>query len=94
MKNQTPLQEGTPENRPPHLEDAPICAGTPWPKAGKMLGNIFKTRKKDWLIPSNYTNDSNISAEYTTGLKPPIKVEPKPEGQQTTSPKAEKCGWG
>ena len=83
----------TPESRPPPLEDAPIHTGTMWPKAGKMLGNLFETRR-DWLIPPNYTNDSNISADNTTGLKPPIKVEPKPEGQPTTSPKAEKCGWG
>ena len=83
----------SPESRPPPLEDAPIHPSTPWPKAEKMSGNLFKTRK-DWLIPSNYTNDSNINADNTTGLKPPIKVEPKPEGQPTTSPKAKKCGWG
>ena len=29
LENQTPSQEGTPENRPPPLEDAPICTGTP-----------------------------------------------------------------
>ena len=28
LENQTPSQEGTPENKPPPLEDAPICAGT------------------------------------------------------------------
>ena len=77
-----------PESRPPPLEDAPICVGALWPKAGKMLGNLFKTRK-DWLIPLNYTNNSNISTGNTTGLKLPIKVEPKPEEQQATSPKAE-----
>ena len=59
-----------PESRPPLLEDAPICTGSPWHKAGKMLGNLFETRK-DWLIPPNYANDSNISADNTTGLKPP-----------------------
>ena len=78
----------SPESRPPSLEDAPIHAGTPWPEAGKMLGNLFETRK-DWLIPPNYTNDSNISADNATRLKPLIKVETKPEGQPTTSPKAE-----
>ena len=87
-----------PKSRSPPLEDAPICAGTLWPKVGKLLGNLFETRK-GWLIPPNYTNppnysnDNNISADNTTGLKPPIKVEPKPEGQPTTSSKAEKCGW-
>ena len=24
------------ENNPPPLEDAPVCADTPWPKAGKI----------------------------------------------------------
>ena len=28
--------KSAPESRPPPLEDAPICTGTPWPKAGKM----------------------------------------------------------
>ena len=45
LENQTPSQEGTPENRPPPLEDAPIHTGTPQPKAGKMSGNLFETRK-------------------------------------------------
>ena len=82
-----------PESRSPPSEDAPIHAGTLWPKSGKMSGTLFKTRK-DWLILPYYTNDSNISTDNTTGLKPPIKVEPKPKGQPTTSPKAENCGWG
>ena len=83
----------TPDSRPLPFKDVPIHAGTPWPKPGKMLGSLFKTGK-DWQIPPNYTNDSNISTDNTTGLKPPIKVEPKPEIQPTTSPKAEKFGWG
>ena len=37
FKIQTPLQKGTPESRPPPLEDAPICTGTPWPEAGNVL---------------------------------------------------------
>ena len=53
-----------PESRPPPIEDAPIHAGTLWPKAGKMSGNLFETRK-DWLIPPNHTNHSNISADNT-----------------------------
>ena len=93
LRNQTPPQEGTPENRTPSLEDAPICTGTPWPKAGKMLGNLFETRK-DWMIPPNYNNDSNRNAAIATSSKSPIKIEPKPEEQPTNSPTAEKCGWG
>ena len=30
-----------PENTAPPLEDAPVCAGTPLPEAGKVLGNLF-----------------------------------------------------
>ena len=65
FKNQTPLQEGTLENRPPPLEDAPIHAGTPRPEAGKMLGTLFKTRK-DWPIPPNYNNGNNMNTAITT----------------------------
>ena len=93
LKNQTPSQEGTPENRPPPLEGAPICTGTLWPKAGKMSGNLFKIRK-DWLIPPNYNNDSNMNTAITTSSKSPIKIETKPRGQPTNSPMAGKCGWG
>ena len=93
LQNQTPSQEGTPENRPPPLEDAPIHAGTQWPKAGKMLGNIFETRK-DWLIPPNYDNDDNMNTAIATSSKSPIKIEPKPEEQPTNNLMAEKCGWG
>ena len=77
QKTLTPV----PENKPPHLEDASICAGTAWPEAGKMLGNLFETRK-DWLIPPNYNNDNNINTAISTGLTPPIKIEPKPEENQ------------
>ena len=85
-------QEETLESRPPPLEDAPIHAGTPWPDERKMLGNLFEARK-DWLLPPNYIDDAKSTAN-TSSLKPPIKVEPKIEGQPSTSPKAEKCGWG
>ena len=76
----------TSQNTPPPLKDAPVHAGTPWPEAGKMLGNLFKIRK-DWLIPfdSNNVNDTATAANP----KPPIKLEP----QNQETPKAEKCGW-
>ena len=77
-----------PENKPPPLEDAPIHTGTPWPEVGKMLGNLFETRK-DWLIPPNYNNDNNINIGIATSSTTPIKIDPKPE-EQTTSPIAEK----
>ena len=93
LKNQTPLQEGTPENRPPPLEDDPIHAGTPWLKAGKMLGNLFETRK-DQLIPPNYNNCKDMNTAIATSSKSPIKIEPKPKEQSANSLKAEKCRWG
>ena len=42
--------EGTPDNRPLPLEDAPICEGTPWSEAGKMSGNLFK-EKTGYFLP-------------------------------------------
>ena len=62
-------QEETPESRPPPLEDAPIHAGTPWPNAGKMLGNLFEARI-DWLLPPNYIDDTKSTAN-TSIPKPP-----------------------
>ena len=32
---------------PPLLKSIPACAGTPWPKVGKMSGNLIELRK-DW----------------------------------------------
>ena len=88
------VQEGTPENRPPPLEDAPVCESTPWPGAGKVSGYLFEERK-DWLLPPNYLDNNNF--EDMTGFtspKPPIKEQPKNEEQSFTDPKTEKCGWG
>ena len=77
----------------PPLEDAPICAGIPWPKAGKMLGNPFETGK-DWLIPPNYDSDNNMNTAIATSSKSPIKIKPKSEEQPTNSLMEEKCRWG
>ena len=35
-------QPPTSENNPTPLEDAPVHTGTPWPRAGKMSGNLLK----------------------------------------------------
>ena len=35
------VQEGTSDNRPPPLDDAPVCESTPWLNAGKVSGNLF-----------------------------------------------------
>ena len=83
----------TPDNRPPPLKDAPICKSTPWPKAGKISGNLFKERK-DWLLPPSYLDNNTRDTTSVTSPKPPIKEEPKMKEQQSTGPKAEKCGWG
>ena len=46
MNTNQETQAPTSQNNPPPLEDAPICTGTPWPKAGKMLGNLFEHKKR------------------------------------------------
>ena len=80
-----PPQESTSDSNPLPLESIPTHAGTPWPKAGKMSGNLFELRK-DWPIPPTSTSN------------PPIKIEPQPQELTTpnaaTAPKAEKWGWG
>ena len=43
-KNQE-TQAQTSQNNPSPLEDAPIHTGNPWPKAGRMSGNLFEIRK-------------------------------------------------
>ena len=90
LKSQQPP---TSENKPPPLEDAPIHVGTPWPRAGKMSGNLFEIRK-DWPIPPTTNTTSNI----TTNPKPPtIKVEPqdpKPVKLQFNCNKAEEMHMG
>ena len=57
-----------------------------------MLGNLFEA-SKDRLLPPNYIDDTKSTANITSP-NPLIKVEPKTEGQPSTSPKVEKCGWG
>ena len=81
------------ENRPPPLEDAPVHESTPWPGTGKMSGSLFKKRK-DWLLPPNYLNNGNKDTTSVASPKSPIKEEPKIGEQSTSSPRAEKCGWG
>ena len=84
-----PLPEAPPKpkNSTPSV---PVREDTPWPSAGKMLGNLFEDR--NWLLPKNYlaTENKNESATGATSPRPPLKEEPKME-KQATSPKAEKC---
>ena len=51
FKIQAPSQDETQESRPPPLEDAPIHACTPWPNAGKMLGNLLRQEKTGCSLP-------------------------------------------
>ena len=51
-EDQKPLPEGTHRNNSPPLENTPVCASIPWPKAGKMSGNLFELEKR--LANSSY----------------------------------------
>ena len=88
MNQETQAQ--TSQNNPSLLEDAPICTGTQWPKAGRMSGNLFENRK-DWLIlPTNNANDKNSDTATATNPKPPHKIRtPKPR-----NPKGRKMWMG
>ena len=61
------------ENRPPPLEDAPVCKRTPWTRAGKMSQNLFEDR--NWLLPPNYLNNDSKNA---TGI-----ISPPPHKRRT-----------
>ena len=70
---------------------APVREDTPWPGAGRMLGNLFEDR--NWLLPKDYLVAENIKEDTTIDTaKFPLKEESKTE-EQATSQKEEKCGW-
>ena len=73
LEKGNPSQESSSSNNPPPLENVPTHAGTPWPRAGSMLGNLFKLRK-DWPIPPTYTTN------------PPIKIEAQSQEAATPMP--------
>ena len=87
---------------PPLLQTAPrpingasaapvtVREDTPWPGAGKMLGNLFEER--NWALPKDYLAIEDKKEDATVAKPPPIE-EPK-MGEQTSSQKEEKCGWG
>ena len=71
---------------------APVREDTPWPGAGKILGNLFEDRT--WLLPKDYLVTENKKEDTTINTaKPPLKEESKLE-ERATSQKEEKCGWG
>ena len=71
---------------PPLLQTAPkptngassapvtVRENTPWPSAGKMLGNLFEER--NWALPKDYLAIED-KKEDTTIAKPPLKKNPK-----------------
>ena len=71
-----------PEVPPKPKNSAPLPLGparedTPWPGAGKMLGNLFEDR--NWLLPKNYlaTENKNENVTGITSQEPSLKEEPK-----------------
>ena len=87
-----PLPEAPPKpkNSMP-LPSVPVREDTPWPGAGKMLGNLFEDR--NWLLPKNYLATENKS-ENVTGIsspRPSLKEGPMIGEQSIISPKTEKC---
>ena len=86
-----PLPEAPPKPKS-STSLVPVREDTPWPGAGKMLGNLFKDR--NWLLPKNYLVTENKKEDTNVAsARPPLKKEPKVE-EQATSPEREKCGWG
>ena len=89
--SQAPAKPKTdvPENRPPSLENAPVCKSTPWPGAGKVSGNLSEDR--NWLLPPNYLDNENKNEhKNVTGItspRPPMKEEEPKINEQS----AEKC---
>ena len=81
--NSESQKPSTSENNPPPLENAPVNASTPWPRTGRMSGNLLELRK-DWPIPPT---NSTMAA---TNPKLPIKIEPQEPEQPTLSPTAPK----
>ena len=71
---------------------APVTAreDTPWLSAGKMSVSLFEER--NWVLPKDYLAIEDKKEEITIAKPPPIE-EPK-MGEQTSSQKEEKCGWG
>ena len=86
-----PLLQGPP--KPSNgASSAPVTVreDTPWPSAGKMSGNLFEER--NWLLPKDHLATEN-KKEDATLAKPPLKEESR-MGEQFSSQKEEKCGWG
>ena len=55
-----------------------------------MLGNLFVER--NWTIPKDYLAIEDKKGDATIAKPPPI--EESKMGEQISSQKEEKCGWG
>ena len=77
-----------PKNSVP-LPSVPAREDTPWPGAGKILGNLFENR--NWLLPKNYlaTKNKKENATSITSPKLSLKEEPMIGEQSIISPKTE-----
>ena len=60
------------------------------PDTGKMSGNLFEER--NWVLPKDYLTIEDKKEDATIAKPPPI--EESKMGEQTSSQKEEKCGWG
>ena len=69
---------------------ATVREDTPRPGMGKMLGNLFEER--NWVLPKDYMAIED-KKEDATVTKPPL-IEESKMGEQASSQKEEKCGWG
>ena len=63
---------------------------TPWHGTGKMSGNLFEER--NWALLKDYLAIEDKKEDATIAKPPP--VEDSKTGEQTSSQKEEKCGWG
>ena len=87
-----PLPEAPP--KPKNSMPLSVREDTPWPGAGKMLGNLFEDR--NCLLPKTYLATENKS-ENATGIsspKPSLKEEPNIGKQSIISPKNREMQMG
>ena len=78
LEKGNPFQGSLSGNNPPLLENIPTCAGTPWPEAGSMSGNLFELRE-DWPIPATPTSNlpNKDRATIQRSSNPPCHCDPK-----------------
>ena len=57
-----------PDNRPPPLDNVPVCKSTSWPGAGIVSGNLYEDR--NWLLPPNYLDNENKNVTSITSPGP------------------------